>query len=55
MVRRLATAEQLEALRLNVVRSRPFARADWVELIARRLSLESTLRRAGRRPKEGQV
>jgi len=44
--------EELKPLRLSVNRGRPWGDDDWVQTIARRLGLESTLRNAGRPPKE---
>ena len=42
------TDEELAALRLCVARGRPFGPHNWVDRMARRLGLESTLRPPGR-------
>lgn len=46
------TAAELEALRISVNRGRPFGNDEWVGTTARTLSLEGTLRRRGRPPKQ---
>ena len=42
------TKEELDAVRLSAQRGRPLGNEDWVESIARRLNLESTMRPRGR-------
>jgi len=42
------TEKELEALRVSVTRGRPFGEDSWVDVIARRLGLECSLRRKGR-------
>jgi len=44
--------EQLDAVRWSIRRGSPFGQANWVESIARRLDLESTLRARGRPKKK---
>jgi len=47
-VNQLETASELDALRTSVQRGRPFGSDRWVERIAKRLGLESSLRPRGR-------
>lgn len=47
-VNQAETATELEALRTNVQRGRPFGTEAWVARTAKRLGLESTLRPCGR-------
>jgi len=47
-VNRPETASELEDLRCNAQRGRPFGSQGWVVRVAKRLSLESTLRPRGR-------
>jgi len=44
--------KQLDTLRWSIRRGSPFGQANWVESIARRLDLESTLRARGRPKKK---
>jgi len=56
IVNRPQTREELVALRLSVVRSRPFGSDRWARHTAARLGLESTMRPRGRPPqKRGQA
>ena len=41
--------EELKAVRLSAQRGKPWGDEDWVESIARRLNLESTMRPRGRK------
>jgi putative transposase len=47
-VRRALTKKELDAVRISVVRGRPFGRERWQQRIAKRLGLESTFRTRGR-------
>jgi len=46
--------KELEAMRRSVQRGRPWGEEGWVESIARRLNLESTMRPRGR-PKKARI
>jgi len=48
------TAEELEALRHCVTRGQPCGGEFWVQRVAKRLGLESTLRPRGRPKEDGQ-
>jgi hypothetical protein len=47
-VNRVQSARELEAVRISVQRGRPFGEEGWVRRLAKRFSLESTLRPRGR-------
>jgi len=47
-VNKLLDDKELDAIRWSIRRGSPFGQANWVESIARRLDLESTLRARGR-------
>jgi putative transposase len=47
-VNRPETGEELDALRLSVQRGRPFGEEGWVQRMAKRFGMESTLRPRGR-------
>jgi putative transposase len=47
-VNRVQSARELEAVRISVPRGRPFGGEGWVRRLAKRFSLESTLRPRGR-------
>ena len=47
-VNRLQTVSELESLRLSVQRGRPFGEERWVQRMAKRFGMESTLRPRGR-------
>jgi putative transposase len=56
LVNQPQTEAELEALRVSVVRGRPFGSAAWVATVVKRLGLESTVRPRGRprkRPTDG--
>jgi len=42
------TKQELDAVRLSAQRGKPFGNEAWVESMARRLNLESTIRPRGR-------
>jgi putative transposase len=43
-----ASEAELEALRRSVARGTPYGKSAWIESTARKLGLESTLRKPGR-------